>query len=82
MMELFFEVLYALLGIYAIVDYRDIFFFVFPLCLCFSSLLGFISSLPQLAWDKRLCCCYCCPSLSVGNVDVRPFLLTTVEVIC
>ena len=23
-----------------------------PLCL-----LGFISSLPQLAWDKRLCCC-------------------------
>lgn len=33
MMELFFEVLYALLGIYAIVDYRDIFFFVFPLCL-------------------------------------------------
>jgi hypothetical protein len=28
--------------------------------LCFSSLLGFISSLPQLAWDKRLCCCCCC----------------------
>jgi hypothetical protein len=27
---------------------------------CFSSLLGFISSLPQLAWDKRLCCCCCC----------------------
>jgi hypothetical protein len=26
----------------------------------FSSLLGFISSLPQLAWDKRLCCCCCC----------------------
>ena len=26
-----------------------------PLCL-----LGFISSLPQLAWDKRLCCCCCC----------------------
>ena len=51
MMELFFEVLYALLGIYAIVDYRDVFF------LCFRS-------------------------LSVGNVDVRPFLLTTVEVIC
>ena len=25
-----------------------------PLCL-----LGFISSLPQLAWDKRLCCCCC-----------------------
>jgi hypothetical protein len=25
----------------------------------FSSLLGFISSLPQLAWDKRLCCCCC-----------------------
>jgi hypothetical protein len=24
---------------------------------CFSSLLGFISSLPQLAWDKMLCCC-------------------------
>jgi hypothetical protein len=23
----------------------------------FSSLLSFISSLPQLAWDKRLCCC-------------------------
>jgi hypothetical protein len=23
----------------------------------FSSLLGFVSSLPQLAWDKRLCCC-------------------------
>jgi len=21
--------------------------------------LGFISSLPQLAWDKRLCCCCC-----------------------
>jgi hypothetical protein len=32
-------------------------------CMClpvFSSLLGFISSLPQLAWDKRLCCCCCC----------------------
>jgi hypothetical protein len=27
--------------------------------LYFSSLFGFISSLPQLAWDKRLCCCYC-----------------------
>jgi hypothetical protein len=27
---------------------------------CFSSLLGFISSLSQLAWDKRLCCCCCC----------------------
>jgi hypothetical protein len=27
---------------------------------CFSSLLGFISSLPQLAWNKRLCCCCCC----------------------
>jgi hypothetical protein len=26
---------------------------------CFSSILGFISSLPQLAWDKRLCCCCC-----------------------
>jgi hypothetical protein len=25
--------------------------------LCFSSLLSFISSLPQLAWDKILCCC-------------------------
>jgi hypothetical protein len=24
---------------------------------CFSSLLGFISSLPQLAWNKMLCCC-------------------------
>ena len=32
-----------------------------PVCL-----LGFISSLPQLAWDKRLCCCCCCIfSLSV-----------------
>ena len=29
-----------------------------PLCL-----LGFISSLPQLAWDKMLCCCCCCTSL-------------------
>jgi hypothetical protein len=29
---------------------------------CFLSLLGFISSLPQLAWDKRLCCC--CYALS------------------
>ena len=28
---------------------------LWPLCL-----LGFISSLPQLAWDKRLCCCCCC----------------------
>ena len=23
-------------------------------------LSGFISSLPQLAWEKRLCCCCCC----------------------
>jgi hypothetical protein len=23
-------------------------------------LLGFISSLPQLAWNKRQCCCCCC----------------------
>jgi hypothetical protein len=22
--------------------------------------VGFISSLPQLAWDKRLSCCFCC----------------------
>jgi hypothetical protein len=32
-----------------------LFVFLLPLFL-----LGFISSLPQLAWDKRLCCCYCC----------------------
>jgi hypothetical protein len=25
---------------------------------------GFISSLPQRAWDKRLCCCCCC---SIGS---------------
>jgi hypothetical protein len=30
------------------------------MCLPISRLfLGFISSLPQLAWDKRLCCCCC-----------------------
>ena len=31
--------------------------------LCYSTILflsGFISSLPQLAWEKRLCCCCCC----------------------
>jgi WD40 repeat protein len=33
--------------------------------LCLSSLLGFISSLPQLAWDKRLCCCCCCCCISI-----------------
>jgi hypothetical protein len=27
-------------------------------------LVGFISSLPQLAWDKMLCCCYL-------NMEVR-----------
>jgi hypothetical protein len=34
---------------------------------CFSSLLGFISSLPQLARDKRLCCCCCCCCLYLGT---------------
>jgi hypothetical protein len=41
---------------------------LFLLCFCvlvlcaspFLVLVGFISSLPQLAWDKRLSCCCCC----------------------
>jgi len=41
-------------------------------------LLGFISSLPQLAWDKRLCCYCCCWILliaqSVETRHKRPFL--------
>ena len=28
-------------------------------------LSGFISSLPQLAWKKRLCCCCCCSILGL-----------------
>ena len=32
-------------------------FLLFP---CFVVLSGFISSLSQLAWEKRLCCCCCC----------------------
>jgi hypothetical protein len=41
---------------------------------CFSSLLGFISSLPQLAWDKRLCCCCCClaSGMATGSEAVKP----------
>jgi hypothetical protein len=38
---------------------------------CFSSLLGFISSLPQLAWDKRLCCCCCCCSFLDPSLTVK-----------
>jgi hypothetical protein len=30
------------------------------LCFLFLFSVGFISSLPQLAWDKRLSCCCCC----------------------
>jgi hypothetical protein len=45
---------------------HDLFFFFCAFVfLCFVLLLplflvGFISSLPQLAWDKRLSCCCCC----------------------
>jgi hypothetical protein len=37
-----------------------VFFFLFSLFGCHRFLLGFISSLPRIAWDKRLCCCCCC----------------------
>jgi hypothetical protein len=48
----------------------------------FSSLLGFISSLPQLAWDKILCCCCCCRrrlvddvcfAFWIGSIDFRGY---------
>jgi hypothetical protein len=43
---------------------------------CFSSVLGFISSLPQLAWNKRLCCCCCCCCwISVLQQAAKPFFL-------
>jgi hypothetical protein len=32
--------------------------------------LGFISSLPRLAWDKRLSCC-CCWGLICGELGLR-----------
>jgi hypothetical protein len=54
------------------------FFFWAFVFLCFVLLLslflvGFISSLPQLAWDKRLSCCCCC-CISSGKIDKRCFL--------
>jgi hypothetical protein len=30
-------------------------------------LMGFISSLPQLAWDKRLSCCCCCTGVQFST---------------
>ena len=36
------------------------FLFIFFVCGTQLFLPGFISSLPQLAWEKRLCCCCCC----------------------
>jgi hypothetical protein len=30
--------------------------------------VSFISSLPQLAWDKRLSCCCCC-SIATSHID-------------
>jgi hypothetical protein len=44
---------------------------------CFSSLLGFISSLPQLALDKRLCCCCCCCCLSISKIVAVFFKMCT-----
>jgi len=38
-------------------------------------LSGFISSLPQLAWEKRLCCCCCCCIIS-------PVTASTQKLIC
>jgi len=46
---------------------------------CFSSLLGFISSLPQLAWDKRLCCCCCCRRLDSSLLSAFPTLILTMS---
>jgi hypothetical protein len=43
---------------------------------CFSSLLGFISSLPELAWDKRLCCC-CCIYIHTHTFRIQNFVLVS-----
>ena len=46
-----------------------------PLCL-----LGFISSLPQFAWDKRLCCC--CRRLSYLPCHVMYHKLSFIIFFC
>jgi hypothetical protein len=42
-----------------------------PWLLC---LLGFISRLPQLAWDKRLCCCCCCTCYKQSKLEYTEYL--------
>jgi hypothetical protein len=44
------------------INVPEIWSFLFSLCFVLLLplfLVGFISSLPQLAWDKRLSCCCC-----------------------
>ena len=42
-------------------------------------LSGFISSLPQLAWEKRLCCCCCCFYRGPEPLDIKTRCLGSIQ---